>query len=764
MSRDRGIFCTAALGAGSRFYFRKVTGEGTSAMEETKLKTGRGSDALCLEGGGGLPFIVSEVPRQSLIIKEGEYFLYTYENGDMAHGNRAGLGLYYRDTRFLSTLETRIEGMQPLFLSSSVERGYMANIHLSNPDITEEGTVVIPQDAISIRRSRLIKEGLVERIYVRNYHSAPVHVRMSVTLASDFADIFEVRGMRRPKRGRVHRPAVQEKEVILSYTGTDRMRRKTRIIFSRPPELIHGGRAGVEVVFPFLLETDEVEYVEIHVIPLEEGEEKTPPRFLEARRELRRSYEEWMEPATRITTENAVFNLIIQRSVRDLRALHTRTRYGDILVGGVPWYSAPFGRDALIACYQTLILKPELAQDSLFFLASFQGNEVNDWRDEEPGKILHEIRQGEMARMNEIPHTPYYGTVDATPLFLILMSEYIKWTADLDTFHKLEGNVEAALRWIDEYGDLDGDGLVEYSRRSPMGLSNQYWKDSGDSILLPGGRLPCMPIATVEVQGYVYYAKRRLGELYRDLGKEELGKRLLSEAEEIRRKVEELFWDEELGFYVIALDGEKNPVRVISSNAGQLLFTGLPSPERAARVIQRLVDSEMFSGWGIRTLSEKSHYYNPMSYHNGSIWPHDNALILRGMKRYGADEACLKVVEGLANACMRMENLRLPELFCGFRRTLYDEPVPYPVACSPQAWSSGAVFLILQSMLGISPDAPRGVIYINKPCLPSWLEGVKLQNLRVGPARLGLLFRHENGLTVFSVTEKEGNIRVVIEE
>ncbi|MBC7253796.1 MAG: amylo-alpha-1,6-glucosidase [Actinobacteria bacterium] len=733
-------------------------------MEGTEAGTRRRSEALCLEGGGGLPFIVSEVPRQSLIIKEGEYFLYTYENGDMTHANRAGLGLYYRDTRFLSTLETRLEGIQPLFLSSSLERGYMANIHLSNPDILEEGRTVIPQDVISIRRSRLLKDGLVERIYVRNYHSAPVHVRLSITLVSDFADIFEVRGMRRPRRGRVHRPRVAEREVLLSYTGTDGLRRYTRVTFSRAPEEVRGGRAGVEAVFPFLLTTDEVDYLDLNVIPLEEGEEKAPAKYLEARRELRRSYEEWMEPTTRIQTDNNVFNLVIQRSLRDLRALHTRTPYGEILVGGVPWYSTPFGRDALIACYMTLMLKPELARESLAFLASFQGSKVDDWRDEEPGKILHEIRRGEMARMNEIPHTPYYGTVDATPLFLILISEYLKWTGDLDTFRRLEENVNLALRWIDEYGDQDGDGLVEYARRSPLGLSNQFWKDSGDSILLPGGRLPCMPVATVETQGYVYYAKRRLGELFRDLGDRERGERLLAEAEDLRRKVEEIFWDEELGFYVLALDGEKNPVRVVSSNGGQLLFTGLPSPERARRVIQRLMEGDMFSGWGIRTLSEKTHYYNPMSYHNGSIWPHDNALILRGMKRYGADEACLKLVEGLFTACLRMENLRLPELFCGFRRTLYDEPVPYPVACSPQAWSSGSVFLILQSLLGITPDAPRGVLYINKPCLPPWLESVRISGLRVGDSRLGLLFRHEEGATVFSVTEKEGDIRVVIEE
>ncbi len=719
---------------------------------------------LCLESSGGLPFIVSEVPRQSLIIKEGEYFLYTYENGDMTHGNRAGLGLYYRDTRYLTSLETRVEDMQPLFLSSSVERGYMANIHLSNPDIISDGETIIPQDSVSIRRSRLIHYGLLERLYVRNYHIAPVHLSFSLAFTSDFADIFEVRGMRRKKRGRIHRPRMENGAFVLSYTGTDRMKRSTRIVFSRPPDEWRLGKAGVEVVFRFLLNQYEVELLELQVIPLEEGEDRAPLSFSEARTALRRSYEEWVGPATRVETDNNVFNLTIQRSVRDLRALHTRTRYGDIIVGGVPWYSAPFGRDALITSYEILMLKPELARDSLLFLAAFQGKTVNDWRDEEPGKILHEIRQGEMARMEEVPHTPYYGSVDSTPLFLLLLTEYLKWTDDMETFNALEENVDAALRWIDEYGDLDGDGLVEYARRSERGLTNQYWKDSGDSLLLPGGRLPCSPVATVETQGYVYYAKRRLGELYIFQGDLEKGKRLMREAEELRRKVEDLFWDEELGFYVIAIDGEKKPVRVVSSNGGHLLFTGLPAPERARRVIERLTANDMFSGWGIRTLSTREFYYNPISYHNGSIWPHDNAIILKGIKRYGDHAALLKVVEGISKAGISMDHLRLPELFCGFRRTRFGEPVPYPVACSPQAWASGSVFLILQALLGLSPDAAKGILYVNNPCLPPWLEKVTLRNLRVGSARLSLLFRREEEVTVFSVIGKQGEVRVVVEE
>jgi len=724
--------------------------------EETEL--------LCLEGAGGLPFVVSEVPRKSLTIKEGEYFLYTLENGDMPHANRAGLGLYYHDTRFLSTLQMRIEGAEPLFLAASSERGYMANIHLSNPDILTQDGMNLPQDTVNIRRSRLIWEGLLERIYLRNFHTAPVHIQLSISLASDFADIFEVRGMCREERGRVHIPRVEERAVILSYTGTDRMRRTTLITFTKPPEEIRKGRAGVEAHFSFLLSTNEVEFLDLRVTPLEEGEEKEVPRLGEARSRLRHSYEEWLKSATCIESDNDVFNLVLQRSVRDLRALHTRTRYGDIVVGGVPWYSTPFGRDALISCYETLMFKPELARDSLLLLASFQGNEVNDWRDEEPGKILHEIRQGEMARRGEIPHTPYYGTVDATPLFLILVSEYLRWTDDRDLLNRLRDNIDAALLWIDQYGDLDGDGLVEYRRRSPMGLFNQHWKDSGDSILLPGGRLPTPPLATVETQGYVYYGKKRIGELFIAAGEEERGRRLLAEAEELRRKVEELFWDEELGYYVMALDGGKKPVRVVSSNGGQLLFSGLPSPQRARKVVEHLTSGEMFSGWGIRTLSDKEYYYNPMSYHNGSIWPHDNALILKGMKCYGFRSAFIKVIKGIFEATMRMDDLRLPELFCGFRKTHFDEPVPYPVACSPQAWSSSFFFLVLQSMLGLEPDARNRLIYVNNPFLPPWVEEIKLKGLRLGDARLDLLFRQEGEATSFSVLKKRGDIGVVMKE
>lgn len=719
---------------------------------------------LCLEGGGGLPFVVTEVPRQSIILKEGECFVFSLRNGDMPHGNRAGLGLYYRDTRYLSTLELRVEGLEPLFLTSSTERGYLANIHLSNPDLLAGNGSHIPQDAVNIRRSRLVDQGLLERIRLRNYHTAPVFLRMNLRLSADFADIFEVRGMKRPRRGTVHLPRVGGKEVFLSYTGLDGMHRKTHIVFSRAPDRVRKGRAGVEAAFDFLLDSGEVEFLDLRILPLEEGEEKDPPLFPKALLNLRRSYDEWIETSTAVKTDNAVFDLMLRRSVRDLRSLYTRTRYGNIIVGGLPWYSTPFGRDALITCYEVMMFKPDLAKDSLSFLAAFQGHEVNDWREEEPGKILHEIRQGEMARCGEIPHTPYYGTVDATPLFLILLTEYLKWTDDLDFFAQMRESVEAALEWIDRYGDQDGDGLVEYRRRSSMGLFNQHWKDSGDSIVLPGGRMPCPPLATVETQGYVYYAKRRLGELFSALGEKGKGDKLRREAEELRRKVEELFWDEELRFYIMALDGEKRPVRVVSSNAGQLLLSSLPSPERAREVIRRLLQRDMFSGWGIRTLSNREHYYNPMSYHNGSIWPHDNALILKGIKRYGDTEAFCEVMNGLTEASMRMENLRLPELFCGFKRKRYDEPVPYPVACSPQAWSSGCLFFFLQNALGLEPDAAKKTLYVNRPCLPAWLKEVEIRGLQVGKARLDLLFRCEEGATVFSVLEKEGDVRVVMED
>ncbi len=712
----------------------------------------------------GLPFVVTEVPRKTLIIKEGEYFLYTFEDGEMRAGNQAGLGLYYRDTRYLSVWETRMEGCRPMLLTASSDEDYLSYIHLCNPDIEAEGVVVVPQNSINIRKTRLIHAGLRENILIRNYHIEKVVFTLSIKLGADYSDIFEVRGMKRANRGTSHNPKTRGNKLIFSYRGLDEMERSTVVEFATKPNRLDLGRYQAELHYDLVLEPYEVQALEFNIFPLEEGQDPVGGDFDVLRRELSASYEDWMSGSTRIISDNQIFNLLMRQVMKDLRALHTRTQYGHVMVGGIPWYVAPFGRDALITGFQMLMVKPEVARDALRFLARFQGNEVNDWRDEQPGKILHEIRQGEMARCREIPHSPYYGTVDATPLFIILATEYVKWTNDVALFHELEPNLMAALRWMDRYGDLDGDGFLEFIRRSPGGLSNQYWKDSWDSLRHRDGSIPEPPIATVETQAYAFYAKRRLGAILQELGRIQEGAELLRQSERMRQRFEETFWDEDAQFYILGLDGAKQPLPVISSNAGHALFTGLPAPERARKVIDRLLAPDMFSGWGIRSLSEDATYFNPMSYHNGTIWPHDNAIILRGMKRYGETEGVLRVINSLFEAATSMDYMRMPELFCGFSRARLDYPVIYPVACSPQAWSAAAIFLMVQTMLGISADAPQGVLYVNRPSLPNWLTRVEIRDMAVGNARIDLLFRREEEGTNFSVLRKAPGIRVVMEE
>ncbi len=712
----------------------------------------------------GLPFVVTEVPRNTLTIKEGEYFLYTFEDGEMRSGNQAGLGLYYRDTRYLSVWETRINELAPMLLTSSSDEVYLSYIHLCNPDIEEEGRVVVPQNSINIRKTRIVQAGLRENIFIKNYHIERVSFTLSIKLGADFSDIFEVRGMRRPARGRLHNPKTRGNHLIFSYRGLDDMERSTVVEFGVRPHRMELGRSQAVMYYDITLEPNEVQALEFDIFPLEEGQDPVRGDFEAIRAGLSASYEEWMAGCTRISSDNQIFNLLLTQGMKDLRALHTRTQYGNIMVGGIPWYAAPFGRDALITGFQMLMVRPSVARNALRFLARFQGNEVNDWRDEQPGKILHEIRQGEMARCREIPHSPYYGTVDATPLYIILACEYLRWTNDLEFWREIEPNIMAALQWMERYGDMDGDGFIEFIRRSPGGLSNQYWKDSWDSLRRWDGSIPEPPIATVETQAYAFYARRRLGAILSELGRPEEGAQLARQSEQMRQRFEETFWDEDEQFYIIGLDGRKQPLRIISSNGGHALFTGLPAPERARKVIDRLLSPEMYSGWGIRTLSEDAGYFNPMNYHNGTIWPHDNAIILRGMKRYGEDRGVLTVINGLFEAATRMDYMRMPELFCGFSRARLDYPVIYPTACSPQAWSAAAIFLMVQTMLGLSADAPKRTLYVNRPILPEWLTRVEIRDLAVGDEHIDLLFRRESEGTNFSVLRKGPKTRVVMEE
>ena len=475
---------------------------------------------------------------------------------------------------------------------------------------------------------------------------------------------------------------------------------------------------------------------------------------------LRDADEEWRTECTRIESDNELFDKLIATSVADLHALLTPVGGGEIVAAGIPWYVAPFGRDSLLTALESLSLNPVLARDTLLALAPMQARADDPWRDAEPGKIPHELRQGELARAGIVPHTPYYGTADATPLFLLLAGSYFRWTLDSETMIALRPALDAALAWIDEHGDADGDGFVEYERRSKGGLRNQGWKDSADSVMHTDGSLAEGPIALAEVQGYVHLGKLRVADVYEALGSPEVAARLRDEAAGLRVAFEEQFWDPQEGSLALALDGDKRRVRSVTSNPAHCLYCDMLDPPEAASVARRLMEPDMFCGWGIRTLSSRSPAYNPMSYHNGSVWPHDNAIAAAGFKRYGFDDAAERIAGALFDVASGARDYRLPELYCGFDREGSSFPVAYPVACIPQAWAAAAPFMLLQAMLGISARAPEGTLKINRPTLPGWLSRLELHDLRIGGSRVSLAFERDGEITGASLLKRSGPIKV----
>jgi glycogen debranching enzyme len=713
---------------------------------------------------GTAPVLVTDLASKTLAVKEGDTFLYADLEGNLDHGGAYGLGLYAHDTRFLSHFRMTLSGRDPVLLSSSSERGYMSHVDLTNPDLYEGDEVTVPQQTLNIRRIRAINGRLFERVRVKNYNAFAVALDLEFVLGADFADIFEVRGMRFSERPAPEAPEVGADHVRFTSVGRDGIRRSTLIELAPAPDRLELDGRLVTATFRITLGPYQTRLVGMTVEPsVDEG---APARmeFDVAVHQLRRSYEEWERDATQVVTDNELFNELLDRSLRDLRALYTQTEAGGVLAAGIPWYVAVFGRDSLITSHQLLMMAPRLARETLELLARYQGTRVDDWRDEQPGKILHEIRHGELAGAGVIPHTPYYGSVDATPWFVLLYTMHLRWTGDLEFARALLPNVEAALSWIDTYGDADGDGFVEYLCRSPGGIRNQGWKDSNDSMVHADGRLAEPPIALSEVQGYVYLAKVRMADVYRTLGRDDDARRLLDEAETLRIRFNETFWMEDERYFAAALDGDKRQIRTVTSNPGHALYAHIVDDDKAAVLAKRLLAPDMFSGWGVRTMSKAAAAYNPMSYHNGSVWPHDNALIAAGFKRYGFTRSANRVATALFDAAVQADYLRLPELFCGFTRRTPNRPVSYPIACSPQAWAAGSPFLMLQSMLGISARAHENLLTVNKPHLPPWLNTVEVRNLAVGGSRLALVFRREGEITSFSLISREGDVRVVMEE
>ncbi|HEY3209154.1 MAG TPA: amylo-alpha-1,6-glucosidase [Actinomycetota bacterium] len=712
----------------------------------------------------GIPPLLADFAGKVLAIKEGETFLYSDVAGNLDDRREYGHGFYHRDTRFLSHFRMKVSGRDPILLSSSSERAYMSYVDLTNPELFIDGDPAVPQQTLNIRRVRAIYGRLFERIRIKNYNPHAVETSMTFSLAADFADIFQVRGFRTDGGGHLEPPRVAGSSAEFSHQGIDDVTRKTVIAFTPEPDRLEVVGDQIVAEFTLRLAPHQTRLISMTVDPVIGEVRPLSVEFDSAVHQLRRSYEDWERECTQITTDNEVFNSLLVRGLRDLRALYTSTDQGGIIAAGIPWYVAVFGRDALISSHQLLTVNPKPARDALRLLARHQGKKVDPWRDEEPGKILHEIRRGELAGAGAIPHNPYYGSVDATPLFVFLYAQCFRWTGDVEFARELLPNVRAALEWIDDYGDQDGDGFVEYRTQSPRGVPNQGWKDSFDSVVHADGRLAPAPIALVEVQGYVYMAKQRVADVFDALGDYRSAVRLREEAAELKLRFNDAFWMEDEQFFAMALDAEKRQVRTVVSNPGHCLYADIVAPDKAAQVARRLLQPDMFSGWGIRTMSKGALAYNPMSYHNGSVWPHDNAFIAAGLKRYGNVKATNRVATAMFDASIHADYMRLPELFCGFTRRTPNQPVGYPVACSPQAWAAGAPLLMLQAILGVSAKAHENMLTVNQPHLPVWLNVVELRNLRVGSSTISLVFRREGEITGFSLLDRKGDVRVLMEE
>jgi glycogen debranching enzyme len=695
------------------------------------------------------------------VLKHADTFAVFDAKGDILPIGHGEQGLYHEGTRYLSRLEFRLLDRQPFLLSSTVkEQMAVLSVNLTNPDISAGDVVALRRNALHVTRTSLLWDmACHEDLRIRNFELSPVDLKISIVFDADFADIFEVRGFQRQRRGRVLPPVVGADGIVISYEGLDQVLRRLRIRYTtencqaEPRRLLYQktlpprGEASIHVTFSF-----------------EQGNARSArPTFRQALERCSAETRAARAGETRLSSSNANFNEWLTRSTMDLHMMFTRTPFGLYPYAGIPWFSTVFGRDGIITALQYLWINPEPARGVLGYLAATQAAEMNPEQDAEPGKILHEARKGELAALGEIPFGRYYGSVDATPLFVILAGAYYERTGDRSTVGYLWPHVRRAIEWIEQYGDLDGDGFVEYARRSEKGLLNQGWKDSHDAIFHADGNLAEGPVALCEVQAYVYSARLHAAALAETMGDREFAADQRRKAELLRGRFEEAFWCEELHTYGLALDGEKRLCKVRTSNAGHALFGRIADPGRAARVADLLVDETFFSGWGARTVATTEARYNPMSYHNGSVWPHDNAMIALGMSQYEIPKpVLLRLFSAIFHASIFTELHRLPELYCGFRRQPGEGPTLYPVACSPQAWASGAMFMMLQASLGLTIEAVPGRLLFNHPGLPDWLGEVNVRGLRVGNGQVDLdIHRHERDVEI-NVVNRRGDVKVIV--
>jgi glycogen debranching enzyme len=722
------------------------------------------------------PCVVSQRPQPTITVKDDDLFLVTDTMGNISdcylYGSTPSMGMFCRDTRFLSRLELQIEGRSPILLSSNADKGFALSVLCTNPDLEN----LFKADTVGIRRELVLNGALFEEIEVANYNTTSIVFELSLSFDADFVDLFEVRGHHRQKRGRLlhlneltsdhvapSSPQTHKEESLtLAYQGLDASIMESLIQFQHlQPTRFHGSTA----VWRIELASHETKKLGYRLNMFTDNQPSSTisaaSTLAQAKAAELMEEQNWLQQITRISSDKSLFNRVISRAEQDIYLLLQSFGKHKTVSAGVPWFSTLFGRDSIITASQTLMLNSKIAKETLILLAEYQGQTDNIWREEEPGKILHELRLGEMARCQEIPHTPYYGTVDATPLWLMLYAEYYSWTHDQETLESLWPNALAAMGWIDR--QLQETGYLSYARKSKGGLINQGWKDSGDCIVNRKGELAIGPISLCEVQAYVYAAKNRLAEIAKIQQRPDLEELWQTEARQLRAKFNQDFWLEDEDFCALALDGEGKPVDSISSNPGHCLNLGIFTSTKAYSVAERLRAADMFNGWGIRTLSSLSPAYNPMGYHTGSVWPHDNSMIGMGLRSLGLIDQSLELFQGLFNMTSQQPYQRPPELFCGYEMNGDNAPVQYPVACTPQAWATGSIFQLLQMMVNLVPDAQNNCLRIIDPALPESINNLSFHNLRVGGTILDLEFERIGSTTACRVAKKRGNLRVVIE-
>jgi glycogen debranching enzyme len=697
-----------------------------------------------------------------LTINQGSTFMVTDERGEIDPASEQGV--FAGDTRFVSSVHLTINRV-PWDLQTSTTTDYdEAHIHFSNPKLTTEQGVIQGRE-IGLAVARSVSDGVHEDLDVTNYCLAPVKFNLGIAIQSDFADLFEVKSHGLAQRGRItsHWDA-QHHELVIAYANQDFHRRLMYRLanFDSPPHYSSGS-----VFFEIELQPRQSWHACANYILVQGDRVRSPeldcPRQQNGHDKADRLHTLWRDSATKLTSANEDVYRVYRQSVDDMGALriydHDFAEDVWLPAAGVPWFVTIFGRDSLIVSLQNMMVHAPFAVGALTKLSEFQATEMDDWRDAEPGKIPHEIRFGELAHFHKIPHTPYYGTADATILYLILLHESWKWLGDERTLKRFQTVAENCLSWIDNHGDLDNDGFQEYQTRSSLGYENVGWKDAGDAVVYPDGSQVKQPKALCELQGYVYDARMRMAEVWDALKLTDQAAGLRRQAAELRRRFNETFWLEEMGCYAFGLDPNKQPIATVASNAGHCLWSGIADTDKAAKVVERFSRPDMNSGWGVRTLSADNPAFNPFEYQRGSVWPHDNGIIAAGFKRYGFAAEASAVAHDVFDAARCFDGYRLPELYAGLQRQAGSFPVQYVGANIPQAWAAGSVFHLMQTILGLRADAPNGKLYVH-PTLPDWLPDVTLDGLKVGSSRLRLRFWRETGASRWELLDRTGDVAV----